>query len=339
MVDVKKNRLPKVLILYGLCSLWAIMPLSGCHQTAQNISSKAALEDSDVTLLWDEVPGATSYNVYMSSSPGVTKSSGHKIPNAKSPLRIRQLDPGKTYYFVVTVVSRAGESEESKELSYNAVADKVGLVYWKDPFDEPIHYHASNTAEIRQETETAPTKTMTEPDSVPPGNESPGGKVSGDEKASSTLVEENLQSFKQSGAETPGIEEGPNEASEPQTIAVETDTRMFADSHFHIFFDRNSNDLSPKATEKLDHIYTILTNNSEAKVKLNGYSDSSGAPSFNQMISEVRATSVKSYLVGKGIEPSRILTLGHGAEKSLASNTSAEGRRLNRRVEIELIMP
>jgi OOP family OmpA-OmpF porin len=57
------------------------------------------------------------------------------------------------------------------------------------------------------------------------------------------------------------------------------------------------------------------------------------------MVSEIRALSVKSYLSGKGIKPSRMMAFGHGAQKFIASNKSAEGRRLNRRVEIELIIP
>lgn len=57
------------------------------------------------------------------------------------------------------------------------------------------------------------------------------------------------------------------------------------------------------------------------------------------MISENRADAVKSYLIGKGIEPSRIMAMGHGAQKFIASNKTAEGRRMNRRVEIKLITP
>ena len=57
------------------------------------------------------------------------------------------------------------------------------------------------------------------------------------------------------------------------------------------------------------------------------------------MISEIRANALKSYLGGKGVESSRIMAFGHGAQKFIASNKSVEGRQLNRRVEIELIAP
>ena len=114
---------------------------------------------------------------------------------------------------------------------------------------------------------------------------------------------------------------------------------MLADSPYHIIFEDNTNELSPKAIEKLDKIYEILANNPDAKLTLNGYSDSSGSLSFNQMVSEIRANSVKSYLSGKGIKSSRMTAIGHGAQKFIASNKSAEGRRFNRRVEIELITP
>jgi YHS domain-containing protein len=130
----KKNHLTIMFIFYCLWSLWVIILLSGCT------SGKA-------TLLWNEIPGATSYNVYEYRSPGVTKLSGSKIRNATNPLTINELEPGKTYYFVVTVVNKQGESEESRELSYTAVANKIGLIYFKDLFDKSIQVYKSSTAE------------------------------------------------------------------------------------------------------------------------------------------------------------------------------------------------
>ena len=138
------NRIVKIVISYCLFSIWTIIFLSGCNG---NIPPASEIVSSKVTLSWNAVPGATSYNVYASRSPGVTKLSGFKIRNASSPLTIDRLEPGKTYYFVVTAIGESGESEESKELSYTAVMDKAGFVDFKDLFEKPVQDPKSSTAE------------------------------------------------------------------------------------------------------------------------------------------------------------------------------------------------
>jgi fibronectin type 3 domain-containing protein len=70
------------------------------------------------TLTWDNVPSAMSYNIYWRQQPGVTKHNGKKIANVKNPHTLENLSPGKTYYFVVTAVSKSGESSISGEISY-----------------------------------------------------------------------------------------------------------------------------------------------------------------------------------------------------------------------------
>ena len=70
------------------------------------------------TLTWDNVPNAMSYNIYWRQQLGVTKHNGKKIANVKNPHTIENLSPGKTYYFVVTAVSKSGESSVSEEISY-----------------------------------------------------------------------------------------------------------------------------------------------------------------------------------------------------------------------------
>ena len=144
--DQKMNHLAIRLIFYCLCSLWLILSLPGCNRSTNNIYPASYLLSGEATLFWNDIPGATSYNIYVSASHGVTKLYGFKIRNVKSPFRFTQLEPGKTYYFVVTVVNEQGESEESKELSYTAVANKIGLVYWKNLFDKSKWGYESSTA-------------------------------------------------------------------------------------------------------------------------------------------------------------------------------------------------
>ena len=75
-------------------------------------------ETQDVTLAWDSVPNATSYNIYWSDKPGVTRHNGTKISNVKNPYKMQGLKKGKKYYFVVTAVNASGESPESSEFSF-----------------------------------------------------------------------------------------------------------------------------------------------------------------------------------------------------------------------------
>ena len=111
---------------------------------------------------------------------------------------------------------------------------------------------------------------------------------------------------------------------------------IYMDSIFVIYFDLDSNELSAKAKQKLDRVAEMLLKDPIVEITLNGYTDSYGDPSYNQIVSERRANMVKAYLVGKGADPAKINTAGYGAQKFLATNRTREGRRLNRRVEIEI---
>ena len=73
-----------------------------------------------MTLSWNKVPNAASYNIYWSDSPGVTKHNGEKISYVNSPYTIKGLKRGVTYYFVITAVNAFKESDESEELSFTA---------------------------------------------------------------------------------------------------------------------------------------------------------------------------------------------------------------------------
>lgn len=148
------------------------------------------------------------------------------------------------------------------------------------------------------------------------------------------IIEEDLDD--NSAQQMPDAESTPEHRDQIQTSSLPKLGELFADSVFIIYFSQNSNNLSQKAMEKLDRVADIILKNPNAEITLNGYSDSTGASSYNEMISEIRANAVKLYLVGKGASPHKITVLGHGSQKFLATNKTKEGRQLNRRVEIEL---
>ena len=86
-------------------------------KTALTVKASSS-ETRDVTLAWDDVPNATSYNIYWSDKAGVTRENGTKISNVKNPHKIKGLKKGGRYYFVVTAVNASGESKESEEFSF-----------------------------------------------------------------------------------------------------------------------------------------------------------------------------------------------------------------------------
>jgi outer membrane protein OmpA-like peptidoglycan-associated protein len=86
---------------------------------------------------------------------------------------------------------------------------------------------------------------------------------------------------------------------------------------------------------ELDYIAEILEANQEARIRVTGYTDNSGSLDYNLNISDLRANIVKTYLINKGIDNSRIEAIGLGPKDPVTGNETTEGRRLNRRVEIE----
>jgi hypothetical protein len=95
-------------------------PTQSKTEKAKPIVKDAPPKTVDATVAWNDVPNATSYNIYWSDTPGVTKKTGTKISNVTSPHKIPGLIKGKKYYVVVTAVNASVESEESEEMSFTA---------------------------------------------------------------------------------------------------------------------------------------------------------------------------------------------------------------------------
>lgn len=77
----------------------------------------AAAGNGQATITWNPVSGATSYNVYWSTTSGVTKTNGTKISSVTSPYTQAGLTNGKPYYYIVTAINSSGESEASAQVS------------------------------------------------------------------------------------------------------------------------------------------------------------------------------------------------------------------------------
>jgi general secretion pathway protein A len=103
-----------------------------------------------------------------------------------------------------------------------------------------------------------------------------------------------------------------------------------------IYFKIDSNELADETLQELDQLAGAIKRRPDLPIRITGYTDAFGNLHYNFKVSEFRANIVKSFLVGKGIDPVRIESRGLGPANPIASNDTLEGRRLNRRVEIEL---
>ena len=103
-----------------------------------------------------------------------------------------------------------------------------------------------------------------------------------------------------------------------------------------IRFKASSSVIGDDSDECLEKIKSILDNYPSTNIVIEGHASSDGSKSFNQKLSEDRATSVKNALVGKGADSDRLETIGYGEDKPLKDNTSREGRKSNRRVQFSL---
>ncbi len=104
-----------------------------------------------------------------------------------------------------------------------------------------------------------------------------------------------------------------------------------------IYFDFNKATLKSESFFSLDKLAELLHSNEHWVVRIEGYTDSIGSAEFNKVLSHDRAQSVVSYLISKGIVSERLQAEGFGAASPVADNSTEDGRRKNRRVELRLI--
>jgi outer membrane protein OmpA-like peptidoglycan-associated protein len=101
-----------------------------------------------------------------------------------------------------------------------------------------------------------------------------------------------------------------------------------------VLFDTGRAELKSGAGRKLDQLAQFLSEHPDRRVQIDGFTDSVGTDSYNEELSQHRADAVKSALITRGIDPSRIGSEGYGKAFPVASNTDSGGRQLNRRVEV-----
>jgi outer membrane protein OmpA-like peptidoglycan-associated protein len=105
----------------------------------------------------------------------------------------------------------------------------------------------------------------------------------------------------------------------------------------NISFDQSKSELKPGFEAELEKVISILSENAQYNLLLEGHTDNQGDWNDNLKLSQERVENVKAYLVSKGVDAKRIQTKGWGGSKPLANNLLEDTRKNNRRVEFTLV--
>lgn len=115
------------------------------------------------------------------------------------------------------------------------------------------------------------------------------------------------------------------------------DIKRFTGSIKGITFDTNKATIRHESLPTLDAAVRLLLQYPDLRIEIAGHTDNQGKHDHNMQLSKERAESVESYMVGMGVDDSRIETVGHGPDKPVDSNDTRAGRANNRRIEFRVL--
>ena len=134
------------------------------------------------------------------------------------------------------------------------------------------------------------------------------------------------------------------QAAELRAELVSTGVQVVEDSDSirlimpgNITFKTDSADINSSFYPVLNSVARVLNKYSNSTVMVSGHTDSTGSSDYNLKLSRERAGSVAAYLQGQGVKQSRFEVMGLGSSNPIGSNSTVDGRALNRRVEIKII--
>ena len=119
-----------------------------------------------------------------------------------------------------------------------------------------------------------------------------------------------------------------------QVLQTKDSARGLIVSMPDVLFDFNKYTLKPEARERLARISGIVLAYPDLHLQVEGYTDSIGSDEYNQDLSEKRAATVRDYLVSSGVSINNVVAEGFGKADPVADNSTAAGRKLNRRVDL-----
>ncbi len=103
------------------------------------------------------------------------------------------------------------------------------------------------------------------------------------------------------------------------------------------FFDSGKSSLRPESYSELNRLAKLFEKHPNLIIEISGHTDNRGSKAVNQRLSYARAKAVVDYLVGQGVDPANLKAVGYNYQFPVASNKTAEGRQMNRRVEAKVL--
>jgi outer membrane protein OmpA-like peptidoglycan-associated protein len=105
----------------------------------------------------------------------------------------------------------------------------------------------------------------------------------------------------------------------------------------NIFFDTDKYTLKSESLIELDRLVALLKANPSLRIEISGHTDNQGGAAYNVTLSKNRAKTVYDYLIGHGIDASRLAYEGYGLTRPVDTNATEEGRANNRRTEFRVL--
>ena len=153
------------------------------------------------------------------------------------------------------------------------------------------------------------------------------GKLDGDEilnneSNSSSAINQNI------------IDNKIEEKVEEIIVPISKSQNIISHSLKEITFDSGNAVIKKESEQILNYTFQELKDNPNMKIEIRGYTDNVGNAYSNKKLSQERADAVRLWLVKKGIDALRITAIGFGIENPIADNSTEEGRKKNRRIEL-----